>query len=54
LDEARVLINLDGECDRSLRRPHGRDIDVAPFGLGDDLLRHDQHIAVLRDDAILL
>ncbi len=30
------------------RRLDGRDIDIAPLGLGDDLLRHDQHIAVLR------
>ena len=53
LDKARVLVDLGGECDRALRRPHGRDIDITSFGLGDDLLRHDQYIAVFRDNAIV-
>ena len=53
LDKARVLVDLGGECDRALRRPHGRDIDITSLGLGDDLLRHDQHIAVFRDEAIV-
>ena len=53
LDKTRVLVNLSSERDCALRRPHGCDVDIPSFGLGDDLLRHDQYIAVSRNDAIV-
>ena len=47
LDEARVLLDLGGERDGLRRGLDGRDIDDAALGLRDDLLRDDQHVAVL-------
>ena len=34
------------------RRLDRRDIDDAALGLRDDLLRHDQHVAVLRHEPV--
>ncbi len=48
LDKARVLAGLGGERDRAVGGLDGRDVDDAALGFGDDLLRHDQHVAVLR------
>ena len=47
LDEARVLAGLGGERDGALGRRHGGDLDDATFGFRDDLLRHDEHVAIL-------
>ena len=52
LDEARVLVDLGGECDRSVRGLDCRHVDITPLSLGDDLLRHNQHIAGFRDDPV--
>ncbi len=48
LDKARILVKFGGECDRPFRRLHRRHIDIPALGLGDDFLRHDQHVALLR------
>src|SRR6516162_4709011 len=53
LDKTRVLIDLGSERYRALRRLYGCDIDKTSLGLRDDLLRHDQYIAVFRDNAIV-
>jgi len=53
LDKARVLVDLGGERYRALRRLYSRDIDKTSLGLRDDLLRHDQNIAVFRNEAVV-
>jgi hypothetical protein len=53
LDKARVLVDLGGERYRALRRLYGCDIDKTSLGLRDDLLRHDQNIAVFRNETVV-
>ena len=54
LDQARVLVDLGREALRARRGPDAREIDVAPFRLRDDLLRHHQDVAVRRRERALL
>ena len=46
------LSSFGGECDRPLRGLDGGDIDIPALGLGDDLLRHDQHVAGFRHQPV--
>jgi hypothetical protein len=50
LDEARVLAGEGGKVQRALSGHDAGEVDEAPFGLGNDLLRHDQHVAGHRRD----
>jgi hypothetical protein len=43
-DLARVPIPLGGEVDGLGPRVDGRKVDNRALGLGNDLLRHDQHV----------
>ena len=45
-DMARVLVHGGGEFDRPRARLHAVDLDDPALRLGDDLLRHHQHVAV--------
>jgi hypothetical protein len=46
LDAARILV-VAGDLQRPLRRLDAREIDDTAFRLRDDLLREDNHVAVL-------
>ena len=46
LDQPRVLVDLARERGRLLGGDDGAQIDVAVLGLGDDLLRHHQDVAI--------
>ena len=52
LDKARVLVGFGGECYRPFRGLDARYVDIPALGLGDDLLRHDQHVARFRHQPV--
>src|SRR5204862_3080184 len=50
-DQARIFLDLAGEFDGLSRGFDGCEIDHAPFGLGYNLLRQYENVAVTRHDA---
>ena len=53
-DQTRILVHLGGEFCRARRGANFCEIDVTPFRLGHDFLRHDDNVAVRRRQLIVL
>ncbi len=50
LDLARVTVELGGELDGLRARVHSGEVDDRAFGLGDDLLGHDEDVVLAERD----
>lgn len=53
-NDARIFFGLFGEFDGALRRRDRCEIHCPPFGFGNDLLRKDENIVVLKFNFIFL
>ncbi len=52
LDKARILVDFGSQSSRPFRGRDSRYVDVAALGFGNDLLRHNQDVAVFRDQPV--